>query len=258
MRITAEKCPFMKWEEAVIMPDHMHALIRMQGGHQRLGDIIGGFKAAVSREIRRGNTCVAHTCVAHTCVAHTCVAHGSVARSRVAHIWHRNYYEAIVRTPEAASRIAEYIRMNPWRCVTDLGYGLRGMGNPALWNQQKLGVLCSRNAPRPESIPNAAAYLGGFHSPMEREILAKLLEQKKPVIWCPAWGLERAGFAPGVREGLEQNRMLILEMRNREGDLAAAEQRNRFVIKEADNLWVPYASPGGMLDRLLQARVAQP
>ena len=243
MRITAEKCPFMKWEEAVIMPDHMHALIRMQGGHQRLGDIIGGFKAAVSREIRRGNTCVARSRVAH----------GSVA-----HIWHRNYYEAIVRTPEAASRIAEYIRMNPWRCVTDLGYGLRGMGNPALWNQQKLGVLCSRNAPRPESIPNAAAYLGGFHSPMEREILAKLLEQKKPVIWCPAWGLERAAFAPGVREGLEQNRMLILEMRNREGDLAAAEQRNRFVIKEADNLWVPYASPGGMLDRLLQARVAQP
>lgn len=28
----------MKWEAAVIMPDHMHALIRMQGGYQRLGD----------------------------------------------------------------------------------------------------------------------------------------------------------------------------------------------------------------------------
>ncbi|MBN1676293.1 MAG: transposase, partial [Kiritimatiellae bacterium] len=74
----------MKWEEAAIMPDHMHALIRMQGGHQRLGDVIGGFKAAVTREIRRtGDTCVAHTCVAHTCVAHTCVAHTCVAHTCV-------------------------------------------------------------------------------------------------------------------------------------------------------------------------------
>jgi len=30
MRITAEKCPYMRWEEFVIMPDHFHALIRME------------------------------------------------------------------------------------------------------------------------------------------------------------------------------------------------------------------------------------
>ena len=236
MRITAEKCPFMKWEEAVIMPDHFHALIRMEGGHQRLGDVVGGFKAAVTRKIRRARLCPPPN----------------------TRIWHRNYYEAIVRTPTAAGRIAAYIRMNPWRCVTDLGYGLRGMGNPALWHQSTLGVLCSRNAPRPPTIPNATAYLGGFHSPMEKEIFARLLELKKPLIWCPAWGLDRAAFAPGVREALEQNRMLILEMRNREGNLAAAEQRNRFVIEKADALWTPHVNPGGMLDRLLQKRRPTP
>jgi len=158
MRITAELCPYMRWEEAVIMPDHFHALIRLEGGHARLGDVVGGFKAAVSRELRRmgGDTGVART-------------------APEMRIWHRNYYERIVRDEEAEQNIRAYIRMNPWRCVTEFGNGLRGMGNPALWHAEKLGVLCSRNAPRPAGIPKAAAYLSGFHSPMEQEILQKLL-----------------------------------------------------------------------------------
>jgi hypothetical protein len=126
------------------------------------------------------------------------------------------------------------------------------MGNPALWSAEKLGVLCSRNAPRPDSIPKASVYIGGFHSPMEKEILAKLLEQKRPVIWCPAWGLERAEFAPGAHAALEENRMLVLEMKNREGDLASAEARNRFVLENANRLWLPHVTPGGMLDRLVR------
>ena len=150
--------------------------------------------------------------------------------------------------------IAEYIRMNPWRCVQDFGGGLRGMGNPALWNGEKLGVLCSRNAPRPKSIPRATLYLGGFHSPMEKEIFAKLLELKKPLIWCPAWGLEHAAVAPGTRAALEENRMLVLEMKNCAGDLASAEARNRFVLENADHLWLPHVTLGGMIDRLLQER----
>ena len=53
MHITAEKFPFMQWGEYAIMPDHFHALVRLEGGHLSLGDLIGGFKAAVSRELRR-------------------------------------------------------------------------------------------------------------------------------------------------------------------------------------------------------------
>jgi hypothetical protein len=199
-----------------------------------LGHVIGAFKAAVTKRIRRGDT--------------------HVVRTR---IWLRNYYEMIVRSPEAEEKIAQYIRMNPWRCVQTFGKGLRGMGNPVLYDFPMLGILCSRNAPRPESIPHAPVYLGGFHSPMEKEILTRLLELKKPIIWCPAWGIESTAFAPGVREALENNRMLILEMRNRKGDLAAAEERNRFVMEQADKLWLPYVAPGGMLDRLVKENNAR-
>jgi REP element-mobilizing transposase RayT len=237
----------MEWGESIIMPDHFHALIRIRkGGSLDLGNIIGGFKAGVSREWRRDE-------VGKEGKAGFARTGGIVpALPREMRIWHRNYYEMIVRSAEAEAKISHYIRMNPWRCVQELGNGLCGMGNPALWNAEKLGVLCSRNAPRPKSIPKAAVYLGGFHSPMEQEIFLKLLEHKRPVIWCPAWGLERAAFAPGAREALEQNRMLILEMCDTAGNLAAAEARNRFVLKHADQRWIPHVQSGGMLDRLLR------
>jgi hypothetical protein len=88
---------------------------------------------------------------------------------------------------------------------------------------------------------------------MEKEIFAKLLEHKAPLIWCPAWGLKGIGtksMSP-VLEALEENRMLILEMKNRDGDLAAARQRNQFVIQTAHHLWLPHIVPGGMLDQLI-------
>jgi putative transposase len=238
---THEGCPY------VIMPDHFHALVRIPvsapgaAPAPSLGDVIGVFKSRVVHEYITG------------------VKAGRWPRFP-GKIWHRNYYEMIVRSPEAEQRIADYMRMNPWRCVQEFGGGLRGIGNPTLWNREKLGVLCSRGekffAPTPiPPIPDADAYLGGWHSPKEKEILAWLLNNGRAVIACPAWGIADSAFAPGVRDALEDNRMLILEMRDTSGNLAAAEARNRFVIKNADALFTPHITPGGMLDRLLNDRL---
>jgi putative transposase len=230
-----------------IMPDHFHALIRMPRG-PALGDVICAFKSLV----------------VHEYIAK--VKAGEWPRF-AGNIWHRNYYEMIVRDEEAEQNIARYIRMNPWRCVMDFGNGLRGMGNPSLWNTTKIGVLASRRGvwagvgaglvsalphdARQEGRHEAYPYIGGFHSPMERAILDQLLAAKHPVIWCPAWGLDGT-FPAAVLDALENNRMLILEMRDCSGNLAAAEQRNRFVMEHADSLWLPYVAPGGMLERLIK------
>ncbi len=239
MQKTASLLPWMKWGEWVIMPDHFHAIVEIEGGtHGGLADVMTGFKAGVTRALRRrGDILIARN--------------GEHAPEQM-RIWQRDYYEMIVRSAEAEKRIAEYIRMNPWRCVQQFGDGLRGIGNPALWNAHKLGVLCSRNAPRIGHIPDADVYLGGWHSPKEKEMFDWLLKKKKRVIACPAWGIETAGQASPVLDALAENRLLILEMRNRDGDLAAAEQRNRFVVEHADELFVPHTMPGGMLDRLLK------
>ncbi len=224
-------CPY------VIMPDHFHALIRipaLQDPPQSLGDIICEFKSRVVHEYIAG------------------VKSGKWPRFEKK-IWHRNYYEMIVRTPEAEKNITNYIKMNPWKCVTDLGSGLRGMGNPTLWNATKRGILCSRNgAPTREelakTIPDADAYLGGFHSPPEQAILQELLKRKANIIYCPAWGL-KAAIIPMMLEALAENRMLMLEMKNLDGNLAAAKERNEFIIQRSDHLWLPHITPGGMLDR---------
>ena len=234
---THEGCPY------VVMPDHFHALVRIPVGAglvpaRSLGDVIGAFKSRVVHEYIAG------------------VQAGRWPRFP-GKIWHRNYYEMIVRSEEAERQIAEYIRMNPWRCVQELGGGLRGIGNPALWNGEKLGVLCSRAGGAgthegcPYMMPEADVYFGGWHSPKEKEILEYLLKNGRRVIACPAWGIEDCSFAPGVRNALEGNRMLILEMRDVSGNLAAAEARNRFVIEHADALFTPHVARGGMLERLL-------
>jgi hypothetical protein len=234
------------------MADHFHALVRISVGAglvsaPSLGDVSGAFKSRGVHEYIAG------------------VEAGRWPRFP-GKIWHRNYYESIVRTPDAEQRIAEYIRLNPWRCVQEFGGGLRGIGNPALWNGEKMGVLCSRavraigaTQVSPAQLPEADIYLGGWHSPKEKEILEWLLKNGRRVIACPAWGIENTAFAPGVRNALEENRMLILEMRDVSGNLAAAEARNRFVIEHADSLFTPHITPGGMLDRLLnpQSKVTQ-
>jgi putative transposase len=245
IRITAEKCPQVEWGEWVVMPDHFHALIRMRKGTLRLGDVLGGFKSAVSKEWRR--------------IGAEGARNASPVREKAEpRIWHRNYYEVMVRSPEAEEKISEYIRMNPWRCVQQFENGLRGMGNVSLWHLEKTGVLCSRGEGRGEKRGEAcrartmdgAVYLSGFHSPMEKEILAALLKAEVPVICCPAWGLDTI---PAVcAEPLQQNRMLIVEMRNQEGNLTAAEKRNRFVLEQSDRLWIPFVNPGGMLERLMR------
>ena len=86
----------------------------------------------------------------------------------------------------------------------------------------------------------------------------RLLENRKPVIWCPAWGLNSTTWIAPVLEALVQNRMLILEMRNRDGTLAAATARNEFVIESADQLWIPHITSGGMLDQLMRRSNAPP
>jgi hypothetical protein len=173
-------------------------------------------------------------------------------------VWHRNYYESIVWDAKAEENIAHYIQMNPWRCVMNFGNGLRGIGNPTLWNTDKVGILCSRmGAPSNEQliagIPEATVYFGGFHSPPEKIIFNELLRRKARIIYCPAWKIESA-INPQWLEHLQENRLLILEMTNQDGNLAAAEQRNRFVIQNATNLHIPHITPGGMLDRLIREK----
>lgn len=224
-----------------IMPDHFHGIIRVKKGDTSLGEVIGAFKSLVVNEYIAG------------------VKAGKFAPFP-GKIWHRNYYEMIVRTPEAAQKISDYICRNPWKNVVHFGSGLRGIGNPGLWLAPKVGMLCSRSCPAEvleRTRTRLAEYKGcclmsGFHSPSEKAILSEALNTAVEIICCPSWGIDTMKIPPEWLPALEKNRMLILEMDNQDGDRFAAQDRNRFVLEKADRTWLPYIRSGGMLDRLVR------
>jgi putative transposase len=253
-RKTAALRPYVHLDEHVVMPDHFHGLMRLDAGGASLGEVIGAFKAAVSRGMRRGEMHLAHT-------------GGARHHAHAGRIWHRNYYERIIRNEEELVRVQRYIRTNPWKNVIHFGDGMRGIGNPTLWNCKKLGMLCSRDCPADTlaaSEEQAMAYSGqncllsGFHSAPEKAVLASLLRGKARVICCPAWGVDKMKIPAEWLPALEQNRMLILAMKNEDGDLMAARERNVFVMNEADEMWMPHVSPGGMLAGLVGRDASRP
>ena len=250
----------------VVMPDHFHGLIRIsargeEGGHKARGEE-GGHKA---RKEEGGHKARPYGLGDAICAFKSRVVVNFIAKVKAGEwppfpgkIWHRNYYEMIVRDEEAERNIANYIRMNPWKLVVNGSYEdgrFRAIGNPNLLNLAKMCVLCSRRVPRGVSLEPPefdGVYMSGFHSPPEREILGKLLARGERVICCPSWGIDKMRIPSDWLPALKDNRMMIMEMRNSEGDLAASEQRNRFVLQTSEERWIPHVTPGGMLAKLIE------
>ena len=176
-------------------------------------------------------------------------------------IWHRNYYEMIVRDEEMERNMSGYIQMNPWKLIVAGSFEenpFRCIGNPNLLNYPKVGVLCSRRVPAGTDLNPLECddvFISGFHSPPEREILSVLLERKARVICCPAWGIDLMRIPKEWLPALEENRMMIMQISSDlAGNLASAEERNRFVLKHADDMWLPHVTPDGMLERLVKGQ----
>jgi putative transposase len=225
--------------ECVVMPDHFHGLIRIAPGASELGRVIGAFKAAASRRIR-GNLREGNLRIART---------GDSLSAPEMRIWHRNYYEKIVRSEKERAAIAKYIALNPARLVFRLE-GMAAFGNPNLWEYKKIGVLASGSGaltaiPRPKP---GWAWLSGFHSGLEQAVLKAA---EAPAIRVAAVEPQRIGLTNDELTRLDDGRLLVLcpfeeECTTRENAL----KRNRLVAERCDKLWIPATRKGGSLEKL--------
>jgi hypothetical protein len=217
------------------MPDHFHGLVSLSAG-VALGDVIGAFKSRVVHEVVAG------------------VKRGEFPPFP-GKIWHRNYYERIVRSEAERAAIEKYIRLNPARLVWEgihEGCPYSAFGNPALWELKKIGVLASGTG-RPERIPEPKqgwAWLSGFHSLLEEAVLNAT---DAPAIRIAAVAPEQVGLSAAQLHRLAEGRLLVLcpfaaPRTTRENALA----RNRLVAEMADKLWIPAARNGGSLEKLRQ------
>lgn len=89
--------------------------------------------------------------------------------------------------------------------------------------------------------------VGGFHSPLEREMLRILLRGSQPIVVCPARSIEAMRIRPEYRQPLAESRLLFLspfEPRVLHISEESSLARNRFVASLADQSFIAYAAPG--------------
>jgi len=179
-------------------------------------------------------------------------------------LWHRNYWDVIVRNEQALANIRQYIRFNPanYDRVMNVGES-RTLGNAGLLALPKVGYLASRAGattcpcgPGVMACPcePGAAIISGFLSPMEREVFREGLEHKRPLIWVKPWGLEDGVLAAPVRRAIDEGRLLVVSPFADSIEAPSVRRAawcNQYVLAHCNRLIVGHLNPGGMLSCIL-------
>ncbi len=124
-----------------------------------------------------------------------------------------------------------------------------------------LALFCSRSCPgsvilRAYDLAVAlrgagVAVIGGFQTPMEREMLTVLLRGRQPVVVVDARG-PRARMPAEWRAASEAGRLRVVSPFDgvRRPTRQTATERNRLVLRAASAVLVVHASPGGQTEAL--------
>lgn len=135
------------------------------------------------------------------------------------------------------------------------------VGNEELLTLYKIAFLCSRKIPdgvaakarrwADEQRENGSCVISGYHSPLEKEVLCRLLLGSQPIIVAMAQGLRR--IDPDWGTHISAGRLLVIS-RYAESVTHPCEskcyQRNRMMLDLADQAVIAHASPGGKLELL--------
>lgn len=90
-------------DDFVVMPNHVHGILLLLGDERderpQLGLVVGTFKAAVTRSVKRANILLDDR------------------------LWQRGYHDHIIRNERDYLYIKQYVQINPARWETDTFYG---------------------------------------------------------------------------------------------------------------------------------------
>lgn len=139
------------------------------------------------------------------------------------------------------------------------------LGNTALMALPKIGFLSSRKVPpsvvmkcydwATEMRDKGVCVMGGFQSPLERDVLAFLLQGKQPVIWVLARKIWTQKNIPGLyREAISDGRLLIVSPVSQSVvrvDARTAAIRNRYILEHSEKVVFAAIDPNGGLFRLV-------
>lgn len=139
------------------------------------------------------------------------------------------------------------------------------IGNPQLLAATKTAVLCSRQCPGEVILrlfdlawrlrTSELTFIGGFHTPAERDFLHHLLPGSCRLIVCPARSLEGMRLPAAWQKAIAAERMLLLspfqaKSSSRQSARLAAH-RNKLILALADRILLLHASPASRTKDLI-------
>ena len=136
------------------------------------------------------------------------------------------------------------------------------IGNGELLQLSKTAFLCSRMVPASIVLKcydwaigqreSGRCVISGFHSQIEKDVLHYLLKGDQPIILALERGL-RKRLAPELIDALAKDRLLIITPFGpgiRHANQATSNRRNALIAELADEIFVPFARPGGHVEQL--------
>ena len=139
------------------------------------------------------------------------------------------------------------------------------LGDESILDLPKVGFLSSRKVPpaavmkcydwATEMRDRGVCVMGGFQSPLERDVLTLLLQGKQPVIWVLAHKLWAEKSIPRpYRESIAARRLLVVSpvaQSVARVDVRTAAIRNRYILEHSERVVFAAIDSAGALARLV-------
>ena len=255
LRSLGERYPGTEVIEFVVMPNHVHVILRIarrhdNRGHQ-LGYIIGRFKGWISKVYR-----------------------DLVAAGRAVDVgttpWQCDYWDKLVTTDEQLEAYRRYIRRNPAKWTRDRFGAVTSysFGEIGLLNARLVGFVASQGAFTSELKPmllwrkvasteeRLSPVISTFTSAQERVVLGKLLAKGRRFVRIYPGGIPPPDeLEPMVAAACEAgNALLISPVATGTGiNKQRAVWCNEYVLKNSAEVWAGAITPGHTLDSLVKA-----
>ena len=145
------------------------------------------------------------------------------------------------------------------------------IGNPGIPKDHKItAFFCSSACPGDLTLKSydlgrqwhneGEAIIGGFHTPIEKNVLDFLITGMLPIIICPARGIGAMRLPKTWKAGITAGRLLILspfDGTQRRVTAALVRERNLFIASVAHRIFIAYAHPGSITESLARFAITQ-
>ena len=264
LRSLGERYPGTEVIEFVVMPNHVHVILRIarrrDNRKHQLGYVIVRFKGWISKVYR------------DLVAAGLAVDVGTTP-------WQRDYWDKLVTTDEQLEAYSRYIRQNPAKWTRDRFGAVtsHSFGEIGLLNARLVGFVASQGAFTSELKPRllwrkgAGPGMAGaearhpdhlepvistFTSAQERAVLGKLLAKGRRFVRIYPGGIPPPNeLEPMVAAACEAgNALLISPVPSGTGiNKQRAVWCHEYVLKNAAEVWAGAITPGHTLDSLVKA-----